>query len=111
MSKGCLSVDGQKTRFEEIDEARRALGLPEAATLEEITARYRLLLKRWHPDVCAQEKSLCAEKTRQVKAAYKVLAAYCREYRFPFTREEVEKYISKEEWWMKRFGNDPVWGR
>ncbi len=111
MSKGRLSVDGQKTRFEEIDAARRVLNLPEAATLEEIKVRYRTLLKKWHPDVCAQEKTLCAENTRKVKAAYRVLTDYCREYRFSFTREEVEKYISKEEWWMKRFGNDPVWGR
>jgi hypothetical protein len=35
---------------------------------------------------------------------------YCENYRFSFSREEVEKYISADEFWAKKFGNDPIWG-
>ena len=42
--------------------------------------------------------------------AYKTIIQYCEQYRFSFSREEVEKYVSPEEDWLKRFGNDPIWG-
>jgi hypothetical protein len=25
--------------------------------------------------------------------------------------QEVEKYLSAEEWWKDRFGHDPLWGK
>ena len=36
--------------FDEIDEARRLLGLGDAATLKEIKSAYRKLAHRHHPD-------------------------------------------------------------
>ncbi len=25
--------------------------------------------------------------------------------------EELQQYLSAEEWWAERFGHDPLWGR
>ena len=35
--------------------------------------------------------------------------AYCSYYRISFSKESVEQYRSEEEFWMDRFGNDPMW--
>jgi curved DNA-binding protein CbpA len=37
-------------KFEEIDEARKLLGLRESATLKEIKQAYRRMAFRYHPD-------------------------------------------------------------
>ena len=46
--------------FNEIDEARRLLGLGEAATLKEIKSAYRRLAHRHHPDkhIVASEEDM-----------------------------------------------------
>ena len=36
---------------------------------------------------------------------------YCQLYQFSFKEKEVNKYISPEEWWFKRFGHGPAWGK
>jgi len=36
--------------FEEIDKARKLLGLPQQATLNEIKDAYRRIAKEYHPD-------------------------------------------------------------
>jgi DnaJ-class molecular chaperone len=96
--------------YQEIDDARRLLGLPERASMREIKAAYRRLLGQWHPDRCAGDEARCAEMTRRLIAAHEVLIAYCRGYRYSFTKEEVSSYGSDEDWWLRRFGNDPLWG-
>jgi hypothetical protein len=48
--------------------------------------------------------------TRRITIAYKTILAYCDQYAYSFEKQEVEKYLSAEEWWMDRFGNDPLWG-
>jgi hypothetical protein len=45
----------------------------------------------------------------KITDAYDCLMRYCSDYKFSFSKEEVEKYISPEEWWAKRFGNDGIW--
>jgi len=97
-------------KYQEITEARKLLELPEHATMDEIKAQYRELLGRWHPDTCSQDKDLCLEMTKKLIAAYEVIIAYCSQYRYSFTRDAVSKYLSGQEWWMKRFGDDPLWG-
>ena len=49
--------------------------------------------------------------TRKIIDAHKVIQAYCERYRFSFAKEEVNNYLSGEEWWFERFGDDPLWGR
>ncbi|MBF0613796.1 MAG: J domain-containing protein [Magnetococcales bacterium] len=101
----------QPTLYERITAARTLLGLKEEATLEEIETRVKILVKRWHPDTCQEEQELCAEMTRQILTATELIRSYCNHYRYSFRPEEVEKYISPEEWWHKRFGGDPYWAK
>jgi preprotein translocase subunit Sec63 len=97
-------------KYEEITEARIILELNEFATLKEIKNRYRTLLKKWHPDLCGKNEESRKEKTIEIIHAYRTIINYCEQYRFSFSKEEIEKYISPEELWTKQFGKDPIWG-
>ncbi len=97
-------------KYEEISTALRILGLYESATVKEIKNRFRELLKEWHPDLCKADEDIRKEKTIEILNAYRIIMDYCEYYRFSFSREEVEKYISPEELWAKQFGKDPIWG-
>ena len=99
------------TKLEEINAAREILGLPETATMPEIKRRYRSLMKKWHPDTSLADKSECEEMSRRIEGAYQVIMEYCANYRYRFTPDEVAKYVSAEEWWLRRFGMDPVWNK
>ncbi len=98
------------SRYEEIRAARKVLGLPEAATLDEIRRRYRKLISRWHPDVCREEKAVCEEMAARINRAYRCIRAYCDQYEYSFSREQVAKSVSPGEWWYNRFGRSPMWG-
>jgi DnaJ-class molecular chaperone len=97
-------------KYEEIKKARKILGLDEYATLKEIKNNYRALLKEWHPDLSRKNRAVRKQKTIEIINAYKILMDYCEQYRFSFSQEEVEKYMSPEEQWVKQFGKDPIWG-
>ncbi|MBE0598892.1 MAG: J domain-containing protein [Desulfuromonadales bacterium] len=71
-------------RHQDLQQALQIFNLPLRATLREIKARHRLLVKRHHPDLGAGD----TEQIRQVNAAYRLLLDYCANYRFCFTREE-----------------------
>lgn len=94
-------------KYDEITEARKILELPERASLEDIRKNYKTLLSKWHPDKCNEDSERSTEMTRKIIAAYKNLLAYCNQYKFSFTEEEIAKACSAEEWWFKRFGNNP----
>ncbi len=96
--------------YEEINEARLLLGLPERATMDEIRANYKKLMGRWHPDKCGDDIRKCEEMSKKIIAAYEVVIAYCEEYRFSFSREEVMEHATEEEFWLERFGKDSSWG-
>ena len=51
--------------YQKISEARRVLGIPEQATLSEIKAKYRKLIKKWHPDINQENKDQCDEMTKK----------------------------------------------
>jgi DnaJ-class molecular chaperone len=97
-------------KYEEITKALQILGLYEFATLKEIKNKYRELLKEWHPDLCRGNEDIRKEKTIEIINAYRIIMDYCEQYRFSFSQEEIEKYISADEFWAKRFGSDPIWG-
>jgi preprotein translocase subunit Sec63 len=96
--------------YQELTEAREILELAESTTLKDIKAQYRKLLKRWHPDTCPEDPETCHQMTTKITAAYRRLMAYCDEYKISFAPQDVKHYVSPEEWWFERFGNDPVWG-
>lgn len=96
-------------KYEDITQARKVLGINESETLKNIKDKFKLLIKEYHPDVCKMEKEISRKKSEEIINSYKIIMNYCDNYRFSFRREEVEKYISKEELWKKQFGNDPIW--
>jgi DnaJ-class molecular chaperone len=96
-------------KYQQITEARNLLELPERASLEEIKANFRNLIRQWHPDISEETKEKCTEMTAKIIAAYAMVIDYCNHYRFSFSQEEVRLHFSAEEWWFERFGNDSIW--
>ncbi len=96
--------------FDKITEARKLLELPERATMKDIKSNYRSLLAKWHPDRCSEKKELCHEMTKKLNAAYKTIIAYCSQYQYSFSKEEMKNYLPQDELWLKQFGQDPLWG-
>jgi DnaJ-class molecular chaperone len=97
-------------KYQDIIESKELLELPERASVKEIKSSYRKLISQWHPDKCKENKDKCNEMTRKIIAAYKVIITYCNQYKYCFGKEEIKKYLSDEDWWFERFGDDPLWG-
>lgn len=85
------------TDFEEVDEARRLLGLSEVATLDEIKSAYRRLAHRHHPDKHQGASDDQAERMKQLNRAYEVLLDYCNAYKYSFREEDVARTYPFEE--------------
>lgn len=86
--------------------ARDLLGLGERASINEIKSAYRRLVKLHHPDISGGKD----ETMHGLTDAYQLLLDLCNNYQVPLTVDEIEP-ISDEDWWMDRFGNDPLWGK
>ena len=85
--------------FTEIDEARKVLGLSEAATLKEIKRAYRTLAHRYHPDKYSNSVGEgAAETMKRLNWAYKLLLDYCDNYKYSFTEEDVTRTYPDEEY-------------
>jgi DnaJ-class molecular chaperone len=95
--------------FDEIDEARKLLGLGEEATLKEIRSVYRRMASRYHPDKHTTGDSSQYEETmKKLNWAYKVLTEYCRDYKYTFREEDVARTYPSEEYmrkWRKNWFN------
>jgi DnaJ-class molecular chaperone len=85
--------------FNEIEEARKLLGLGEAATLKEIKRAYRTLAHRHHPDKYRRTASKETEETMtKLNWAYKLLMDYCDNYKYSFREEDVARTYPDEEY-------------
>lgn len=92
--------------YKELSSAVAVFGLSERATLQEIKARHRELVKRHHPDAgCSADP----EQIRRVNAAYKVLMEYLAKYSFSFHEEEFYEQ-DPEERLRRQYLDDPLWG-
>jgi DnaJ-class molecular chaperone len=96
-------------KYQQINEARMVLELPEQATMEQIKSNFRNLIRKWHPDRCRENKKKCREMTTRIIDAYRVINDYCKNYKFSFSEQEVKNYISAEEWWFERFGMNSLY--
>ena len=92
--------------YVDLQEALRVLGLGERATLKEIKARHRELVKRHHPDT---GNAGDPQVIRKVNAAYRVLSDYITAYRFSFAEDEFYEQ-NPEERIRLQFSDDPLWG-
>ncbi|RJX28096.1 MAG: J domain-containing protein [Desulfurivibrio sp.] len=96
--------------WEKIAAARVLLGLEEKATLADIKKAYRRMSKKHHPDLAeSREGKQAAVAMHEITAAYQVLLRYCQNYRFPLVMQQDT--LDPEDWWMDRFGQDPLWGK
>ncbi len=85
--------------FNEIEEARKLLGLGEAATLNEIKRAYRTLAHRHHPDKHSRAASEETEETmKRLNSAYKLLMDYCNNYKYSFGEEDVARTYPYDEY-------------
>jgi DnaJ-class molecular chaperone len=84
--------------FNEIEEARKLLGLGETATLKEIKTAYRALAHRHHPDKLGEGDSTEGETMKRLNRAYKLLADYCNEYKYSFKEEDVARTYFYDEY-------------
>jgi len=100
-----------KRQWERVRISRELLGLPEEATVAEIKKAYRRLTKKHHPDLAGQRQEEFADGATEMPAlteACRVLLEYCKNYRIPLVPGPGQA-MDDEEWWMDRFGEDPLW--
>ena len=98
-----------KRKWRQILAAKTLLGLGDQASLLEIRQAYRQLSKEHHPDRAPE-----GEMTRmqEVNAAYALLLEYGNSFRLPLLPPaEPSAALEAEDWWLDRFGEDPLWGR
>jgi hypothetical protein len=93
---------------EKIRAALSVLELPERASVKQIKTQYKKLIHQWHPDKYPGNQAECHEKTVRLIESYKLLMEYCENFSISFEEIETE---TREEFWERRFGNDPLWGK
>jgi len=101
----------KRSDWEKISAARKLLSLDDTATLKQIKKSFRQMCKKHHPDLAdvlgGEEKSSMPE----INDAYNILLQYCNSFSFPLTPEALNQPMEAEDWWMDRFGQDPLWGK
>jgi len=93
-------------------EAAQVLDIPGRASLYDIHTRFRELAKEWPPDISRHDPEISHTKFIRVREAYEILVDYCMNFEISFLQEDIRKgtdYDSRE-FWMSRFGDDPIWG-
>jgi len=70
----------------DIREALEVLNLPPLVSLNEIKSRYRVLSKKYHPDINKKNSKMI-----EINEAYDLLKTYAHNFRFTFSEEEIQK--------------------
>jgi hypothetical protein len=99
-----------RKEWQAIEESRKLLNLGDRATMGEIKRAYYRLSKQHHPDIAGKDHFPKDDMMYRLTEAYNLLMRYCDEYRFPLSRPKEDIYDA-EDWWMDRFGQDPLWSR
>ncbi len=94
--------------WQKILAARELFGLPDSATMAEIKLAFRSYSKLHHPDLAGNTKRN-QDKMLQINEAYQALLTYCENFSYPLVYTEQD--VDDEDWWMNRFGQDPLWGK
>ncbi|HOU51331.1 MAG: DnaJ domain-containing protein [Smithella sp.] len=87
-------------RNHEIDKAKQVLGITGPCTADAVKKHYRILAKRWHPDVNKNEEAHL--KMQDVNEAY----AFLMKEEFGI----LDPWEDYHRWWWRQYGNDPIWG-
>ena len=96
-----------KKEWQAIDRARELFKLDDRATLGEMKRAYHRMCKKYHPDR-AGDSDKDSDIMYRLTEAHELLMRYTDEYRFPLTPGDGDIYDA-EDWWMDRFGQDPLW--
>jgi len=89
--------------FEQIDEARKLLGLGEFASLKQVKAAYKRAANRYHPDKCKDENmAMCDEMMKKINEAHELIMEYCAKYSYSFQVEDVKRTYPHDEY-MRRY--------
>jgi DnaJ-class molecular chaperone len=99
-----------KKDWEKVIQAKDILQLQDSATLSEIKEAYRRMSKKYHPDLAGNHSDESDHAMYEVTEAYHVLQKYCENYRYPLVVDDNQE-LEGEDWWMDRFGQDPLWGK
>lgn len=84
--------------------AKSLLGLREKSSLKEIKQKYKLLMKKWHPDKHKDEPEKATKMSMKINEAYETILAYCNNYEYPFDEESIKKSTyTPQEWWRDKF--------
>ncbi len=78
--------------YEDIDQARKTLGLEEKESIKNIKKKYRKLALKYHPDKCKSgQREECEKKIKSINQAYNIIMDYCFKYEISFSLEMVRK--------------------
>lgn len=92
--------------YKELEKSLQLFDISSRASLKEIKAKHKLLVKKYHPDKGANDP----EMIQQINAAYQILLTYCSNYRFSFDRNEFMAQCPEERL-REQFSNETFWGK
>ena len=82
--------------FDDLEAARKVLGLSHEVSISEINSAYNLLVRQYHPDLNPGDP-LAEDKFKEIKKAYGLLTKYCEHYPCSLRKTIVEETILVEE--------------
>jgi DnaJ-class molecular chaperone len=91
------------SKREQLLKAKTTLGIGSSATLAQIKAKYKALMKVWHPDLNPDNLEKAQQMSAHIIESYKTVMEYCNNYEYDFSEEKLDNYLSPQEWWEKRF--------
>ena len=100
----------KREKWQRILAARTLLGLKDTASVREIKNAYRRLAQTRHPDLATDGAGHSG--MQELNAAYSILLEHCTTYPIPLSPPtNSPESMEPEDWWLDRFGEDPLWGR
>ena len=85
--------------------AKTLLGLREKSSLKEIKNKYKLLMKKWHPDKHKDNPKKATKMSMQINEAYEIILDYCNNFEFPFDEQNIKSAtFTPAQWWHDKFG-------
>ena len=92
--------------FEQLIKAKTLLGLRETSSRKEIKLKYKNLMKKWHPDMHADNPEKATKMSIKINEAYEIVLDYCNNYEYNFDEDKIKRaYFTPAEWWHNKFGN------
>jgi len=90
------NIEMKKIDFNNIEEARKTLGLEEEVSISEINSAYNLLAREYHPDL-HRDDPFAEENFKKIKNAHELLVRYCEHYLCSLEKSKVEQTIVIQE--------------